>query len=83
MKTSNLFNPGPEPVENGPAMKIVLIRERFNPYGGAELRSAELVRSMLAKGHSVTVLSPAMAARFIAPARPGGGLSESRKFGYR
>ena len=37
-------------------MKLVLIRERFSPYGGAELRTNELVRLMLAKGHKVTVL---------------------------
>ena len=40
-------------------MDIVVIRERFNPYGGAELRTADLVRSMLAKGHSVTILARA------------------------
>lgn len=37
-------------------MKLVLIRETFNPYGGAELRANELVRLMLARGHRVTVL---------------------------
>ena len=40
-------------------MDIVVIRERFNPYGGAELRTADLVRSMLDRGHSVTILARA------------------------
>jgi len=40
-------------------LKIVLIRQRFNPFGGAELHLNQLIRALTAEGHQITVVAEA------------------------